>query len=540
MKKEGMRQANSQQHCFQATHSSGDSVRTCHVVSQGQQVDWLTMEIEPALIARLGNFTVEYSRTMRTFEQNDQVVLNDFTAAFPGYGFQTTGAYAYVPENTTEIDRVKIGGSLGMDSDLYVIGHLGNTHNKFRDSDRKFWGVDARVTNRSIDGLSLTAYAKTNSQENDPDQVALNTRYPGQASLWLEDLPPQEIYQPEPWYLNVVDRDMGAVGAKARWRPFHDYCDIRRGLSITSGYEYRSLERRQVTYELVALDPPISYTQPTTVTNTAFVGLNQMWARPLTTYVRYRYIHTSSPLVGVTHRAAQSLDQAINSNLPEQVDRIELGGNWTPTDNFMLTASFWIENTSHHSEFVDFDEDNYPIVLSAWYAPAERLSFSAGYASFSNWIDQDITLGREEGGNISRGARELASWTDTWSYKGRSDVITVGTNYAVSCDLTLTGGFEYVRGINYISNIPTNNYVLPAFPNDGFPVEEPRSIDYPTIQRVSQVKIQTIRLSAGADYRLTGNLSCFGRYNYYDFDDIAMPWNAGTAHMFLAGLNGVY
>ena len=539
MKKTGNRRANSQQHCYAASPAPSGSSNTCHVVSQGQRIDWLTKEIEPGVAVRLGKFTVDYSHTIRTFEQNDQMVVNDFSRGTP-YGFgpgAEMGAYAFVPENITEIDRVKIGGNLGMDTNLYVLGNVGNTHNRFRDSDRKFYGADARITNRSIDGLSVTAYGKTQSQENDPDTVALNARYPDQTSLWLEDTPPQTIYNPDSLYLGLVDRDTRAAGVKGRWQPFHNYCDVRSGLSLTGGYEYKQLERRYVTYDLEALDPPVLFTQPTTVSNMFFVGANQDWSRKVNTYVRYRFIHNEVPLLGVTHRAAQSLDQAINSNLPEQVNRIEIGGNWTPYDNFMLSASFWIENTSNHSDYVNFDEDNYPVVVSAWYAPDERWSFSAGYASFSNWIDQDITLGREAGGQISRGSRELAAWTDTWSYKGRSDVVTLGTDYAVNCDLTLTGGFEYVRGNNYISNIPVNNYTIPAL--GPFP-EEPRSVTYPEIQNVSEVEVQTMRLSAGLDYRLTNNLDYFGRYNYYDYDDIAMAWNRGQAHMFLMGLSGVY
>ena len=81
-----------------------------------------------------------------------------------------------MPENTTNIDRIKVRADLGMDTDVYVVGHVGTTHNEFRHSDRQFYGVDARVTNSSIDGLKVTAYGKLFSQNHSEDTTSLNTR----------------------------------------------------------------------------------------------------------------------------------------------------------------------------------------------------------------------------------------------------------------------------------------------------------------------------------------------------------------------------
>ena len=521
MKKEGTRGANSTQHCFPTTHADGDSVRTCHVVSQGQNINWLTMEVEPVIEARFGCVTLEYSRTMRKFEQNDQMVFNDFTSVSPTYGFQAVGAYGYVPENFTEIDRLKLGAQLTPNTDLYVVGHSGNTHNEFRQSDRRFYGVDARLTNTSVDGLALTLYGKTFSQNNSADTVPLNTRYPAQAGDWLEAATPQTIYTPDSLYLGLVDRTTWATGVKGRWRPFHDSYGLARRLAVTGGYELSEIQRQNVTYDLPNLVP---FTQPTTVTNMAFVGLQQHWSSALSSYIRYRMTHNSWPMVGVTHRSQLSLDAAINSNLPEHEDRVEIGGNWSPADNFMLNASFWIRSSYHHSDFVNFDEDDYPLVVSAWYAADDQWSFSAGYASFSNWVDQDITLGREDGSSGS----ELPAFTSLWSYGGRADVLTLGANYACSRNVTLTGGFEYVRSSNLFAAPPTSPEATVA----GNP--------YTDFPGYSAVRVNTYRLMAGIDLALSERLGFFGRYNYYDYDDAAMTYNAGTAHMLLAGLNGVY
>ncbi|MFO7901512.1 MAG: hypothetical protein ACQESR_03295 [Planctomycetota bacterium] len=535
LKKTGMRQANSTQHCWTGSRAQNpDAGNTCHVVSQGQHIDWLTMEVEPVIEARFGAVTLEYSRTMRSFQQNDELVTRDYSSVAPSYGFQAEGPYAVVPENYTTIDRMKLGALLTENTDLYVVGHLGNTHNKFRESDRRFYGVDARLTNTSIEGLRWTVYGETSGMDNSADTVSLNTRYPD--GPWLEDDVPPTNYDPESLYLGLVDRVEWATGVKGRWRPFHDSLGLRRRLAVTGGYEYKELKRRNVTYDLTNLEP---FTQPTTLTNMFFVGLKQDWSTALSSFVRYRMTHNNWPLVGVTHRQQLSLDAAINSNLPETEDRIEIGGNWSPTNNFMVNASFWIQNTSHHSDYVSFDEDSYPIVISSWYAPTERWSFTAGYATFSNWIDQDITLGREDGEWVSgpHGGQEFLAWTDSWSYTGRADVLNFGSSYAWSSRVTLSTGFEFVKSRNVIGDLPVNSYSL----DEGPPGDAAAgSFDYPDLPGYSQVRVNTYRVMAGLDYALSRSFGVFGRYNYYDYDDRAMAFNAGTAHMFLAGVNGVY
>lgn len=532
MRKEGMRQTNSSTHCFDAAQGPdadasqiGDNVtgagNTCHVVSRGQYVDWLTMELEPVITARFGWLTLEYSRTMRTFQQGDGIVTYRNTRGSP-FGvadFEATGieaAYGYASENYTEIDRLKVLADVAPSTDLYVLGFVGNTHNTFRESDRKFYGVDARLTNSTFDGLTATVYGKTFTQNNSADTLALNARYPTQANLWVEPVPPQQNVSAQSPPALLVDRVYSAVGVKGRWRPFHDSCGWARRLAVVGGYEYSQMSRDNVTYALIDAPAESPFTQPDTATNMAFVGLQQDLTRTLNAYVRYRMIATSYPLLGVSPWA-NNARAAINSLLPEHEDRIEIGGNWNPTETLLLNASFWIQNTYNHSDgFVDFDEDNYPIVLSAAYTPDERWAFTGGYATFSNWISQDITLSSD------------VPFTSEWDYAGRADVFSLGASYAWTCRMRLTGGVEYVRSRNVITDVPSSPEALAA----GNP--------YTDIPGYSAVRVNTWRLTGGVDYELSQNMNTFFRYNFFDYGDRAMLYNAGTAHMFLAGLSGVF
>ena len=57
--------------------------RNCHVLSQRQEIDWTSTRVEPAIEARIGSITAEYSRPMRFFGQNDAVVTRSYGSCAP-------------------------------------------------------------------------------------------------------------------------------------------------------------------------------------------------------------------------------------------------------------------------------------------------------------------------------------------------------------------------------------------------------------------------------------------------------------------------
>ena len=71
LRKSGERQVTGLSDCFDHPQIPGDA-RQCHVLSRRQQIDWLTMELEPGVEGKWGPVTVSYSRPMRSFNQNDQ------------------------------------------------------------------------------------------------------------------------------------------------------------------------------------------------------------------------------------------------------------------------------------------------------------------------------------------------------------------------------------------------------------------------------------------------------------------------------------
>jgi len=562
MKKEGDRQATAMGHCYTLNQSTvlAQGVNQvagqpggarCHWLSQAQRIDWLTQEVEPVIEVRLADWlTFEYSRTMRTFTQDDQMVFRTYngSGALPNVGVDTLAPYAVVPDNLTDIDRMKASAQIGEYTDAYVLGYVGNNHNQFRDTNRHFSGVDGRITNRSIDGVQATAYAKTYQTNTSTPTQSLNAQTG--STIWGEpDL--SNIDDP-------VDRQFNSYGVTSRWRPFWDDSNrVRRGMALIGGYEYSQIIRQNASYSVDVLNPtavpplqasdmvPFTFVQPDSNTNKFFLGVTEDWSRAFSTKLKYTFIDTRYPLFGVTSGAVaggdfQPNDQAaINSALPTHVDRVELCGTWQPEDYFMLTATVYLEQSTHRSEFARFDQNDYPWVLSAWYAPTRKWSFSAGYAQFSSFIDQDITLG-SQGRYGSFGSPHVNEWEETpsftapWRFAGRSDVVNLGTVYALSRRVSLTGGFEFVRGLNAVATPPSPT-------NDQFPGGVPFTpTPYTELSDAMRVEVNTYRVWTGVDYWLRDGITMYVRYNYYDYRDATQGFNSGTSNAFLGGMSAIF
>ena len=282
MEKTGERQANAVAMCLTvpASHppipytNGTNTTDQCHAVSQVQHIDWQTTEVEAGLELRLGAVTVNYSHMYRDFQAFDQQVSSVYpynSHSGPnsplGEGFQTTGGTLYslagydiVPNTVTQMDRIKAHAELGCATDAYVLGYLGDTGDELNQMNRHYTGGDLRITNKSIENLTLTGYGRAYTEHTNAQGLALGGGTITSDSLYASPPPlysQQQYYQQTPWYPNPLsylpaaastanaapppplDRDREAVGFTARWLPFGDDCDfVRRHLAVVGGYEY--------------------------------------------------------------------------------------------------------------------------------------------------------------------------------------------------------------------------------------------------------------------------------------------------------------
>ena len=156
-----------------ATHAAGVT-RQCHAVSQApahrlaDQPKWRRAWNS----ASDCNTTLDYSHLVRAFKQNDQQVFNLYRysaarhrqrdgqlglrSARPrrrgdGTGLTAMAGYNIVPDNQTQIDRLKFCTKIGCDTDVYLLGYVGYNEDLLRDTYRNFNGADLRITNTSIE-----------------------------------------------------------------------------------------------------------------------------------------------------------------------------------------------------------------------------------------------------------------------------------------------------------------------------------------------------------------------------------------------------
>jgi hypothetical protein len=268
-------------------------------------------------------------------------------------------------------------------------------------------------------------------------------------------------------------------------------------------------------YKIRPTTPGLFY-QPDTATNQIEFGPSTKWSRQLDTYVRYRLQFIENPLVGISEYSTDDPDVngTFNSNQPQQVHNVDFGYTWSPYSNFMMTAQLTIKNSWNRSAFSNFTENNYPMSYMLWYAPTDRLFFTGGYAYYSNWIDQDITLGANRG---------IPADTETtrWNYEGENHLVTFNVNYALTPCVHLLAGYEWDHGTDFFG-VPTSPHAA-----DG--------VDWSLLPSLSDVRVITHKVTTGIDWKPYHDTHVYLRYEYFDFNDAGSGLNSGTTNMVLAG-----
>jgi hypothetical protein len=532
LKKEGTRQTNMTAMCYNRNVTgaalppdhlglNGANLGTfkggrCHVLSQAQQIDWTTTEIKPVIEVRLGDrFTMEYSRPMRNFSADDQGVSRfyDVTGSLtynatssnnpplnpPNANPYLTGV---APSSYTDMDQLKISGELTENTKAYAFLMVGQTINREIAMTRWFNNMDFRLTNTSIENVTFTGYGKVFNEDEQMPNLANVTA--------LETYNNTRTPNFEPELDHPINYRNSTTGVKSVWRPGGCGFD-RGGLAIVGGYEYGDLEREYAIFESDTT-PVVTVDDSRTITHSFQVGPNYRWSPQFDTYLRYKFQNAVQPLIGF-----KSLNGTYNTILPQHDHIVELGCDWFPSNSFMCNVSVGIERGDNHSQYADFDEENYPLTFSAWYAVTQRLSVSAGYAVYSNFVGQNITVGDDAVGTA------VPPVSGRWNYGGRAQILTLGSRYALTQSVALTGDLEFVRGYNLITNSPLQGMAL-----------------VPALGSYSEVLNETARIRVGADWTVRPRVVVYGRYELYHFNDVAPGYQTGLAQGVLGGLSALF
>jgi len=519
MRKSGTRQASAMADCFHPAQSASPVDGRCHVLTQPQRIDWVTMEIKPVVEWKQGDLSVEYSRPMRTFHQDDQWVTRRFGPRMlpffdARFALRSDADYAYgvTPENFTQSDRLKLGWEISETNKLSGFLYHGNTKNREIDLHRTFSGADLRWTNRTLDTVTFTPYMSFRREDtSDPNEQAIAQTVPENL------LPVPGGLDPALAHTHLIDRRQAKAGLRGVWRPTWGGFS-RRGPTISSGYEFSQLEREHADFapDFESFD---------TTSHRLWLSPRMRWSSRLESFLRYKVRLTDQPLFGTRSISDTTGGDDLpfaNTLLPEQENRIEIGGTWTPSDRVMLTGSIGFEQRYHSpidlgpdAPFAGgrFVENVFPLSGSTWYQATERWSLTLGAAYFSDRFEQDILLG-EEYVPAPGGGPFLWPLNSPWTYSGRAEIYSLGSRYALGERVWLTGDVEYVDGLNTV-----------------------RTATFSDLGNFSAMQVNTTRLNAGIDWLLRQRISAYFRYILYRYDDEVSVFDSGTSHMFLGGFS---
>ena len=468
--------------------------RNCHIESQRQEIDWATTRLEPGIETRLGSITAEYSRPIRIFTQNDEVVTRSYGHVHPYDNYTPDGQYALVPENVSQTDRLKLSTDLPWDSHIFSQLYRGDTRNLDRDTRRDFYGFDVRLSNDYFSRTTLNGFVRYNRQLNQfppflvpPEEIATHVA--------TAVIPPYDLRHP-------VDYLRTSTGVDANLRPFRTTFFANR-LTVNVGTELGVIKRSYAERQIQ--NTPDFLDQHRTAFVNYFASTSMRWHPRFDTRLRYDHRNTSNPLYGVDDNTGLT-----NSSLPTCEDVVSLDATWLATDKLMAMANVAIQNRQNHSDTANFTEDDYPMMFAMWYAPFPAWSVTAGYGYFTNWIEQDIYFPSDTP-NVETYDRQ------PWNYGGRGQVLNFGSNYAWTDRLTLTGSVQFVWALDSFSPLAL----------------------WPDLPAYSEVLVNTRRYTCGLDWSSSAWTSAYLRYIFEDYDDGSAPYNSGSAHMVLAGLTTV-
>jgi hypothetical protein len=553
LKKDGTRQVNAVAMCY--ANESGFGVANnllppdhppltqfagnkCHVLSQLQTVDWITTEVKPVVSWRVGDsLNVEYSRPMRDFSAGDSLATRfyDRTGQLsyaPGAVNPNPYASAVVPDSYTQMDQLKISGEITEDTKAYTYMMLGNTANETNNMDRWFNNVDVRITNTSLQNVTLTGYGTLfNEDESMPDLATITAINQGAPVNGVQNTRPTQA-QVAGQSVHPINYRRSTGGIKGVWRPWGGGY-TRDGLAFMAGYEYCDLERSFAIFPLtagsVAFPTGGVVDQSQTITNSFQIGPDYRWSERFDTYLRYKHQQADQPLVGV-----QPFNGVFNSILPQYDNIVELGFNWVPSDWLVFNACVGVEKGENHAvygaqtwEHINYDEENYPMSFNIWYAATKKWSLSAGYAIYSNFVGQDINVADQSTFNANP-ASAASPVTGRWNYGGRAQVINFGSQYAATNRVIFMGQIEWIRGNNAVTN---SSMLIPGSAGNVLVTD---------LGNYSEVLNETTRFTIGMDWKISPRVVNYYRYELYDFKDIAPGYQSGTAQGILGGLSAFF
>ncbi|MBE0428150.1 MAG: MtrB/PioB family outer membrane beta-barrel protein [Nitrospirae bacterium] len=370
---------------------------SCHVVSQGREIDEYTEDLNPGFKAKFGNeksgwLTVSYDYLKRRFGETGADPRNSYNpAVHPATGLPVFTSrvqyendnlpYNVVPSSEKDTHTIKAHGQLPtVATDVFTSyvnsttknTHVGNTYDL-----NSFIG---RITNTLVPGLALSGKFRWMDIDNDDVFVQVTEQPPlagPEAGLTYSEVHPD--FNPEFYRKSAMNRKVyeTEISAKYRlikhltlrgvfvWRSTdRDYYEVEAGETKTDEYTARvGLSFRKaklygnINYEHQEIDDP--FANPGAACNPS--GTNVPGATAFT---------------GLQYFQFYNMRQLTLSNLPDKKDQVSASATWAVSPYVSLSGYYRYINESND---FDWDREAHMPSISLLYSPSRQLNFTLSY-----------------------------------------------------------------------------------------------------------------------------------------------------------------
>jgi hypothetical protein len=557
----------------------------CHTVAVGQEIDQTTEEVSIGATFKMAGLTASYFHTEREFDNHSDDYAHEGRVDNEYYyDTVTKGASTQLYKDrelfenswdqigiTADIekkmDTVKLRYDASAETTLYgsyVNAETKNNYNDLEyDSDTMFFSV----SNRSIAGLRLKAYAKQYEINSDDLYVDM-IGYSNNSTISLGTLVDEPVS-----YFNYnrpssASRNVLEAGLEGSYV-------LGSGTMLTGAYTYKIVDRDNDTFKEYdssdLLDEAYLDDEKTTY-NTIELGIS---ARPMMSVnlrAKYTYEHADTPFSysnglgyddlytsGWTQLLASDpdpLDMTTNSpfyqvlrsgyrttsgsNVAENHHQFKASGTWTPNDIFSLSLNGQYTFEENDEAYNAWENNSWNAGFSIFLMPTQKLTVSAGYDYQSGTTTSKYATAAYVGCFSESMGEQVASVYDDVDYDTTAQVLYLSTTYQVTAAITLSGditwtnadasadvpdfggNIEYENYVDYyLSGLSETDYLAYLYTNN-LPYTQTSMISYMNYSGsddYSDLEYEMLDLSLGAEYRFSDALTLYVNCLYRWSDD---------------------
>lgn len=369
----------------------------CHVVATTKEIDQRMNEISGGVSLVLNNVQVDYDYTHRQFNERGDAPLNSYdrslhpSSSLPVFDNRVqydlrSGLlpYSVVPDGRKTMHTVKARVELPKDSQLRAAYTRSDVRNKYVGLAARTWAWNSSLTIPIKKRWAFLVRAK--QLDVDSDDVFVDVVEPTTAGGPSAGLTYTEAY-PD---FGVADFLRQSVRSRNTFSLKGELAGrLAPRTTLRAGYEFRQIDRP-------------NFEELKSTINRLYGTFSTRHSKSWQARVRYQFEHTidpfrydhaalmpviqpymspgNVPFTGTQYFTLYRSRQATLTQYPTLSNRVEPSFTWTPNDKVSATLHYrFSRQTNNQLNFSDWNRTTNTPGMELWFAPLERLNFTAAY-----------------------------------------------------------------------------------------------------------------------------------------------------------------